>query len=390
MLLVAVFFSLWQFVFAQITITSAYFPAVGDTLRYALSANVATLVNLITPPGENQQWDYSQLKANQNTTIVFLPPSAGNNAATFPGADLLVKTAGGGESYYNATNTQFELMGFIGGTVAFPLAPRAVGRYSPALIERRAPLAYRNTHGQTSNLVIPFALSDLPPFIDSLIKSLPGGQLIDSVRVRVRVQNADTVDAWGELRIPNANESIPVLRQKRVTRTRSVVEARLSSPIPLWIDITALLGNTPLGGFTTADSFIVYRFLSNNHKEELLTITANFAEDTIRTVRFKNLLSVVSVIPDPSESPGTASVQAMPNPAVDKVRFECHNLPADEYTLKIFNLVGKVVWRETFQASGRRTIHLNLEDFNKGTYLYSLSNRKGEIISTKRLIVIKP
>ncbi|MBK9337851.1 MAG: T9SS type A sorting domain-containing protein [Lewinellaceae bacterium] len=83
-------------------------------------------------------------------------------------------------------------------------------------------------------------------------------------------------------------------------------------------------------------------------------------------------------------------MQAIPNPAIDWVRFDCNNLSADEYTLKIFNIVGKVVWKETFQAAGKRAISLNLENFNKGTYLYSLVNRKGDIIGTKRLVVVKP
>ncbi len=379
---------LWLKAIAQITITAAYFPAAGDTLRYAQDLTPPTSLNLITPPGANQQWDYSALKTNQPTQTIFLPASAGNNAAYFPGADLLIKTFGGGESYYNVTSAQFEFMGFIGGG-AIPFVPNAVGRYTPALIERRAPLDYLSVHSQTSNLTIPFAITDLPPIFDSIISSIPGGQLFDSVRIRVRFQNADTVDAWGELKIPNAKEFTPVLRQKRVTKTRNTVEARIAGSFPLWIDITAFLGGTPFGGFAGADSFVVYRFLSNQYKEELLTVTANFTEDTIRSVRFKNLPITVFVAPDLHDAPA-ASIQALPNPAVDKVRFECNKLPSDEYTLKVFNLVGKVVWKETFWASGKYSLLLDLEDFNKGTYLYSLSNRKGEILSTKRLIILKP
>ncbi len=386
-MLLAVLSLSWLSVFAQITITNGYFPTVGDTLRYTTLANAATMLELITPPGENQEWDYSHLKSSQNTFTAYLAPSAGEHSAFFPGADLLVKTFGGGESYYNVTNTQFEFMGFLGGA-AIPFVPSAVGRYNPPLIERRAPLAYQNTHSQTSNLTIPFALSDLPPIFDSILVGIP--LQFDSLRVRVRIQNADTVDAWGRLKIPNAKEYFPVLRQKRTTRSRNIIEVRVANPFPLWIDVTAFLGGTPFGAFTGSDSVVVYRFLSNDHKEELLTVTANFSEDTIRTVRYKSLPLSVSVTPDIANAPGTASVQALPNPAVDKVRFECNHLPSDEYTLKIFNLVGKVVWRETFQASGRRVIYLDLDDFNKGTYLYSLSNKKGEIIGTKRLIVIKP
>jgi hypothetical protein len=54
-----------------------------------------------------------------------------------------------------------------------------------------------------------------------------------------------------------------------------------------------------------------------------------------------------------------------PNPAVDWVRFDCSNLPQEEYTLKIYNIIGKVVWKETYQLSGNRSIRIDLDDFKK-------------------------
>ena len=89
-------------------------------------------------------------------------------------------------------------------------------------------------------------------------------------------------------------------------------------------------------------------------------------------------------------SPGTASISAFPNPAVDWVRFDCTNLPQEDYTLKIFNIIGKVVWKENYQLAGTRSIRVELDNFKKGTYLYSLSDKKGHIVGTKRLVVLKP
>jgi hypothetical protein len=373
---------------AQITIPVSTFPAVGDTFRYAVDLNPTNL-DLITPPGGNQQWDYSALKVSQTSQTLFLAPSAGNNAASFPGADLLIKNFGGGETYYNVTTSKVELMGFTGGA-AVPFAPNAIGRYNPALVDRRAPLDYGNATVQVSNLTIPFAVSDLPPFFDSLLAGIPGGQFIDSVRVKVRFDQADTVDAWGSLKIPGLTGPVPVLREKLVEKNTTTMEARITVPFPFWIDITGFLGGSGFGDLLGSDSTITYRFLSDVHKEELVSVTANFALDTIQTVRFKNIPQSVSAPEIGAEAPGTASVQAVPNPAIDWVRFECVNLPNDEYTLKIFNIVGKVVWKETFQTAGKRIITVDLENFNKGTYLYSLVNRKGDIIGTKRLVVVKP
>lgn len=81
---------------------------------------------------------------------------------------------------------------------------------------------------------------------------------------------------------------------------------------------------------------------------------------------------------------------AFPNPAVEWVRFDCKNLPESDYTLKIFNIVGKVVWKENYSISGNKSITVELEDFKKGTYLYSLVDKDGNVIGTRRLVVLKP
>jgi len=372
---------------AQITISAATFPVVGDTFRYAIDLDPSVSIDFITPPGGNQLWDFSGLKFGQTNQTIFLAPAQGTGASSFPGAELLTKVQGGSETYFNVTtgaNARVELMGFIGGA-AVPFAPNAVGRFSPALVDRRAPLAYGNTYSLISNLTIPFSVDDLPPFFDTLLSGIPGGQFIDSIRVKIRFVQTDTVDAWGSLKIPGLTMPIPVLREKQVEKSTTTMEARLG----IWIDISTFLGGAGFGNFLGADSSITYRFLSDIHKEELAAVTANFALDTIQTVRFKNI-AVLTSTPEVAEAPGTASVQALPNPAIDWVRFECNNLPSDEYTLKIFNIVGKVVWKETFQAAGKRLISVDLENFNKGTYLYSLVNQKGIIIGTKRLVVVKP
>ena len=94
---------------AQITINATTFPGVGDTFRYVLDLNPAGST-FITPPGGNQIWDFSNLKNDQNQQTVFSAPNTGNNAAAYPGADLLVKTQGGGETYFNVTTSKVEVM----------------------------------------------------------------------------------------------------------------------------------------------------------------------------------------------------------------------------------------------------------------------------------------
>ena len=78
---------------AQITITNAVFPAVGDTLYYALDDQPANLV--MTAPGGGQQWDFTNLQPSFTWEEVFQEASTGTVSGSFPSADLVSKPGNG-------------------------------------------------------------------------------------------------------------------------------------------------------------------------------------------------------------------------------------------------------------------------------------------------------
>lgn len=378
-MLLAVFSALWINATAQITITAATFPAVGDTFRYALDL-APTGSNFFTAPGGNQTWDFSDLKFGQTFETVYRAPSTGTQTANFPGAELLV-IGQTGESYFNVTNNKMELLGYAGGDPA-NFGINVLARFSPPIIERRSPLKFFDINQQTSDLSLPISTAAIP---DTLLSNIPGASLIDSIRIRINFQRLEVVDGWGTLKIPGLNNFTDVLREKRTEYTTTNLDVHSSFlgwfPVPTG-------GSGGLLNFLGTDTTVTYRYMSNLHKEDLALVTANSTGDSVLTVRFKNIDNTTDA--PVIEAPGAASVQAFPNPAIQWVRFDCTNLPADEYTLKIFDIVGKVVWKETHQIAGKRSIKVDLENFKKGTYLYSLVNQDGLIIGTKRLVILKP
>ncbi len=377
-MLFAVLSVFWFHASAQITVTAATFPAVGDTFRYALDLNPAG-ANFITPPGGSQLWDFSGLQFGQTFETIYRSPDSGMYHTDFPGAELM-QGGGAGESYYNVTNAKVELLGYAGGDPT-GLGVNVLARFVPPVIERRSPLNFFDINQQTSDLSIPFSTDALP---DSLLAGIPGASFIDSIRIRLNFQRLEIVDGWGELKIPGMGMPTPVLREKRTEYTTTNMDVH--SPLG-WIPVPAgTIGG--LANFLGTDTTITYRYISNTHKEDLALVTVNADGATVATVRFKN---IDMLTPAPTvDAPGAASVQAFPNPAIQWVRFDCKNLPADDYTLKIFNIVGKVVWKETHYIAGKRSFTVDLEDFKKGTYLYSLVNQEGTIIGTKRLVIVKP
>ncbi len=376
----AVLSALWFHTNAQITVTAATFPAVGDTFRYAVDLT-PTGINLNAAPGGPQMWDFSDLQFEQTFETIYRLPDSGQYKSSFPGAEMMTRGGGNGESYYNVTNNVIELLGYAGGDPTnFGL--NVLARFSPPVVERRSPSKFFDINQQTTNLTLPFSTDALP---DSLLANIPGSQFIDSIRIRINFQRLEVVDGWGDIKIPGMGMPQPTLREKRTEYTTTALDVH--SSLLGWV-------NVPVGGsggpfnFIGTDTTVTYRFYNNTNKEDLALVTLNSEQNAAEQVRFKNINMLSPAVE--TFAPGAASVQAFPNPAIQWVRFDCSNLPADDYTLKIFNIVGKVVWKETHYIAGKRSITVNLEDFKKGTYLYSLVNQDGTIIGTKRLVVVKP
>jgi len=370
---------------AQITITNAVFPVAGDTLRYADDVNPVG-VSPATPPGGNQTWIFTGLAKDTTSEVIFNAASTGMNFSSFPGAELV--QVGFGEIFFNVTTSKFEAVGYAGADPT-GLGLNVTAPFQPALIERRAPANFFDINSQSSNVRLTFP-TDQPP-LSTIFANLPVN--VDSLRI-VRITNRqDIVDGWGTCQIPGGQ--YPVLRQKRTDYVTSGAEVYVAL-IPgfgTWVNLTTLIGGGGggggggLGGLIGTDTTVTYLFLNGTEKEEIAAATMSNDLSTVTNMRFKNNATVDAPV---LNAPGTTGISAFPNPAIDWVRFDYTNLPQDQYTLKIFNIIGREVWKETYQLVGTHHFRVELENFKKGTYLYSLSNKKGNVIGTKRLVVLKP
>lgn len=381
-MLLAIFSALCFGASAQITVTAATFPTAGDTLRFAVDTTVGDISLAVTPPGANQLWDFTGLQPASTFTTVYRPAASGMNFGSFPGAELLVLNQQG-ETYFNVTNNVVENMGYSGNDPV-NLNLDVLAKFQPAIKERRAPINFFDVNQQTSNLSVPFSTENIP---DTLFAGFPF--VPDSIRFRVSLQRLEIIDAWGTCQIPGGQYN--VLREKRTEYSTTGLDVKV--PFLGWVDVGTFLpggggGGGGVGGFLGTDTTVTYRFYSGTEKEEIAVVTLDSSQTQARSIRYKNN-GTTSVNEDP-DAPGKAAIAAFPNPAVEWVRFDCTNLPPSDYTLKIFNIVGKVVWEEQYFISGNKSIRIELDDFKKGTYLYSLTNSEGAVIGTKRLVVVKP
>lgn len=367
---------------SQISISSDYFPASGDTTYTALD-NLPSGID-VGSAGPNQNWNFTTLQAPFSRRTIYRSSSDGNYFDEYPSSDLLAELVENAESYYNVTDSRFELQGF-GGSDPLGLGIEALPKYSPPLVERWAPLKYEDERSTEANISYAFSADDLPSQITDPLPITP-----DSFRVRYSLSREDVVDAWGTASIPGG--VYDVLREKRTTQQDVRLDAKvgffgwqdITDIVLEAVDIDEILGmDNALGESTT----ISYHYYSDEAKEAIAIVTMDQEGVNPVRVQFKGNDIISSVQNVNALRPG---VYAFPNPAIVNVRFEFSNLKPGNYTLRIYNILGVEVWKKKYNVNNFRTEKVDISALRKGTYLYSLTNEKGKTLATKRLIVIRP
>lgn len=376
---ILVFFIGLSSVDAQITISNSYFPSVGDSI---------SSVSIIPSPGEipitagggNQLWDFSQVQTNGGFTNanVYLDATPLDSLDAFPEANLALTGNGNGTTFFKADDDSFELLGFIGlDPTGFGL--NLVTSFHPPLVDRTAPLDFLDLDTYSTAAIVPFS-ADLIP--GGILDSLPLAP--DSIRILVELDQVDLVDAWGTVTLPG-NKSYEVLRQKRIQTTETRLEVKV--PILEWLDVTDQFG-AAAGGFLGLDTTVTMHYWAEDVNEAVAIITLDDAEENVINFTFKS--DEVLTATESVSREGFENVYAYPNPAINYAKFDCVNLKPDYYDLKIYNILGLEAFTERHFISGNKMLKVDLSDFRKGTYLYSLVDTTGKVVTTKRLVVIRP
>lgn len=357
---------------AQITITSAVFPAGGDTLRYQLDDNPPAL-QLGIPGQGNQIWDFSHLHGNQIQETVFLPASTGSEAAQFPTADLRIN-ASLSDTYYRKTNTVFENLGSAGADL-LQIGISATLFYQPALPERRAPMNFFDVHTVESDLNWTVPTGDL---LDTLVGQLGG--LVDSFRFRIHTSRLDVIDAWGTCNIPNG--TFPVLREKRTT----ITEIRIDVHTFLgWTDLGGLLGGGGSGLLENIgiDTNITYHFFSATEKEGIAVVTIQPGDNSIESVRFKYIPGAVTSSDIEYPKP---RLLATPNPAHLSTTLTFEDFIPGNFFLKINDLPGKNLCEQQIQVQGAMSSFLlDLAALPQGWLFVRILDKNGRLVATQKL-----
>ena len=365
--------SVWSLA-AQITVTNSTFPEAGDTLRTVVDDSPN--INLQSP-GEDLTWNFTSLDGPVFESII----SDANQGAAFDffsNATILMGQPPVAESYYQTTASVYTSLGYSGQD-PIGLGLDVIFKNSPPVVERKSPLNYNDSDTNESSVLVAYAWDDLPTEITGGL-GLPITP--DSIAVNVETVRSDEVDAWGKVALPVG--TFDVLRVKRLDLTDSKVEAKF--PFVGWVDITEqLIPTNPILGLDTS---LIYIYYNDESKEPVAVVSVDPISEEPQNVRYKSVDATTNVIKLYEKKP---NVYAYPNPAIEDIRFDFINVPKGQYDLKIYNILGVEIWKQQHQVqSTNDTIQLDVSNFRKGTYLYSLIDENGKNLVTRRLIILRP
>lgn len=301
----------------QIVVGNSVFPRAGDSLHYALDRNPDPAIQ-VTPPGFNQTWDFSSLKAQTRWVETLRPASTGAGAEFFGDATLVYTQTGpasvsfpllpgsnGSEAYLKVTDSAVSLLGFHGGSDAGHLGVGAyvkfcpVGeqdcapdlrtefmtRHSPPLALTWAPKSFFDIRQATSRFDEVYPAAVIPGLVNVPYESL---------RTRTEVSSVTFVNAFGTLLLPGG--SFDVLREQTHTTVSLALDA-LVRPLG-WLDATDQATTAiPDVRWGTWEQY-TYRYFDASSKESLAITYSPIARvgladpSAIEQVQFKHLAAV--------------------------------------------------------------------------------------------------
>lgn len=357
--------------YGQITITNSIFPVPGDTLFTIIDADANVSIE---EDGADVTWDFRSLSGPFARETRFLEASEGSAPEDFPDADMVSISANAQEIYYQSFNNKIIEVGRAGEFVPGFDIPVA---YEELPTFRRAPISFGDVDDDEAIANVEIGADIIP---EELLESVPID--FDSLRISLQTNSENIVDAWGTLRMPDGDYE--VLRDKVSTTTETKIFAKVQ--FLGWNEIpVALLEG--LGEF--ADAFGVtetttYNYYSANDKEIIASVLLD-EEDVITNVEYKGniIINEIKVL-----APDANLITAFPNPSFGNVSIQMVNYPLGEYRMKVYNVVGKELWAESFQLRNNRVYKADLMHLSKGTYLYSIFDKNGKKLVTKRIAII--
>ena len=84
-------------------------------------------------------------------------------------------------------------------------------------------------------------------------------------------------------------------------------------------------------------------------------------------------------------------IYLFPNPNFGQINIKMIDKSAGEYFFDVYNIVGHKVWSRSLMLDAENSLmRFDLPSLEKGVYIYSIKNRDGAYLQSRRLVVVEP
>ena len=167
--------SLSTFTFAQITVDMNSVAAPGQTRYIAFDYMPASTINAGTASATAQNWDFTDLIANETDTLYFVLPADANYPSTDPSTTLSVNTTSDECIHFSVSNSGLYFTEITDPTGSFPIGQTLAN----------FPMQYLSTFSSSLSI---------DTIVENDIFPIPG---IDLIRYKKDTTNTTIVDAFG-------------------------------------------------------------------------------------------------------------------------------------------------------------------------------------------------
>lgn len=346
-------------------------PRVGDTRFYCKTTDQPELFLLNK---SNNMWNFNFINSYFCVEEKYDDAKKGENFKHFPKAELLVKSPNNNEEYFfKKTGSLYSLGKAL--EVPFLKSNKIILKYTQPKKIYRGDVAADLTTNASYILECKLAVNDF-------INPLPGFPAqSDSIMIEVLVNESYFRSDIGIL-VYNSTS-------RHSQRQESDISARYKfrykmAKNKIWKDVTTLkitdLPEYLREIFQQAESRVI--FLSNEYKGE--TISYSVTENEVTDFIFQDSEASPTSI---NFSADEQNVLSLPNPSFGRSTLYLINIPFDNYTFEVSNIVGSKVLTKKIDKTDGREVPLDLSSLKKGSYIYRLINSKGEKLATKRLVI---
>jgi len=120
-----------------------------------------------------------------------------------------------------------------------------------------------------------------------------------------------------------------------------------------------------------------------------------FSDNKSKFVSLKQLVSILSFVllmsvqsnAQSRTNPGDGTerlVKMYPNPATTVITFDLQKDADKGFSIQVYSLIGKKMF-ETGNTNGK--VSVNLQDYNRGVYIYHLLDRNGKLVESGKFQV---